>query len=94
MNKNANEAVITLSRHDIVRLQSVGARAWAAVRAAVAARNGRNITTEDLATAAEWLDAGDRRAGVARRWPFLAARLRSIIKNLEGCDTQQEGPLQ
>lgn len=65
----------------VKQLHTIGHRA---VRAVVEAKGAaRELSPAHLRTAAEWLARGDRRAGVARRWPNLAARLSKLAVSWE-----------
>lgn len=64
-------------------LHEIGTRARKAVEAARLASRAERLSPSHLRTAAEWLAQGDRRAGVSRRWPMLAARLSKLAASWE-----------
>lgn len=82
---------MTEARRMYIELRQVGARALNAV---YFAQGGEGLTPAAVRRAADWLEVGDRRAGVARPWPYLAARLRRIADRYEGrgCQRHQTSP--
>ena len=63
-----------------LEIQQLGARAVNAVHAAL---GPDGLTPAAAMQAADWLEAGDRRAGVARKWTRLASQLRRIAHKYE-----------
>lgn len=74
---------VTLSDLDRIpawSFRAIGARALRAITFARESRGEAAITRGAVLLAASWLAAGDKRGGVARPWPMLAARLRKVAR--------------
>ena len=82
---------ITDARRMYIEIRQVGARALNAV---YFAQGSDGLTPAAVRRAADWLEVGDRRAGVARPWPRLAMQLRRIANRYErrSCQRQQTSP--
>ena len=64
------------------KLRRIGKRTTKAIVRAAEFRGewrGGPWSREAAELAAEWLRAGDRRAGIAGRWEYLAARIENVL---------------